>query len=248
MNEPMLDYMRCLTLPRAGDCFLLGVDPAGIIYAELIYGPDAALAQYALNPDGAILTAVDEDHDSQATPLTLPGGSVEPGPIRHSDALKFSGPRQRGLREAERIAEMVRPLSLATRMHLIERLGLDVMPPALLGVAERQVLAEAPLGPQAEQVIVCRRLRLAVALPAPRRATDGLPYDYVTLVVYAVHPYNAHTDDHELPPDRVLNGLPGAQLICPMDCLVHQQQLYVADGGGDDQPASIHIWRIATPN
>jgi hypothetical protein len=128
-------------------------------------------------------------------------------------------------------------------MQLASQLALPVPPPLIIGIAESVVLAEALITPPAT-FMVCRRLRLACALPETRRDSDGLPYDYDTKVIYTAHPYAADSGDIELPPDDVLGGLPGVRLRRPMDCMVCHGHLFIADGGMTDHNSRIHIWKI----
>ena len=237
----MIAYQNTLTLRHHGDCKILGITPDMTLYIEEIYGDDDWLAQHRMTLKGQFIRSVDDQHGhtTHFSPLHLPDNLIRPAPITASAALNFSGPRQRGLREPERIHETVRPLTIATKMQVIQQLGLDLMPPLLLGIAESTVIAEALLPP----LLVCRRLRLAYALTTPQRDSDGQHYDYDTHVLYVAHHYE--TDDFELPPEIVFAGLPGVTLLRPMDCLAHDGYLFVADGGTPQRYSQIHIWQIA---
>lgn len=216
----------------------MGIDHAFTIYVEEEY--DGWIAQHAIRPDGTFLASQDEDHGQKVPDhwLQLPPTAHRPTPPRATLRLNFSGPRHRGLREDERIAEAVRPLSIESRMFIAQRISLPVMPPLLLGLAESYVLAET-LFTAPDVYLVCRRLRLAYALPA--RTGD---YDYDTLEVYAAHFYNCSTDDRELPAEQVFTAWPGVTPRRPMDCMIHDNHLLVADGGTNEHPSAIHVWQI----
>jgi hypothetical protein len=233
-------YQNTIPLRHDGDCKILGITPQMALYVEEIYGDDDWLAQYSLTLDNHITRLADEDHgeNTRFSRLTLPADLIRPAPITTSAALNFTGPRQRGLREPERIHEIVRPLTIATRMQVIQQLGLDLLPPMLLGIAESMVIAEALIPP----MLVCRRLRLDYALTTPQRDSSGQPYVYDTLVLHVAHVYE--TDEIELPPETVFAGLPGVTLLRPMDCLVYNDTLIVADGGTSQHNSQIHVWQI----
>ena len=114
----------------------------------------------------------------------------------------------------------------------------------LLGVAESRVLAEAPLSPP-DQYLVCRRVRIAHALETTERDADHQPYDYDTIPVYVAHPYHVTSGDLDVEPEIAFAGLPSIDLLRPMDCLVANHYLCVADGGHDTQKSRIHIWKIS---
>ena len=238
-----LDYLMTLPLRHDGDCSLLGVTTDGSVYVEEMYG-DGWLAQHAFAPDGRLLATVDEDsgtnHDPE--PLALPADLATPQPGWHTVTFNFAGPRHRGLREPERMADVVQPISIQDKMALVGAYRLPTTPPMLLGLAESFVLAEAPLHPP-DLFVVCRRIRLAYALPSPRADADNSPYDYDTFVLYLAHVVDRTREPTGLIPDTEMS-LPGATLQRPMDCLVHAGRLYVADGGGEARPACVHVWQV----
>lgn len=239
----MIDYLKSILLHHNGDCRLLGVSPTLSLYIEEIFGDDDLLAQHTLSLDGEVLHSVDESllDASDFIPLTLPLDVVRPSPIRYTSRLNFSGPRQRGLRDQERITDVVRALEVPTRIKLAQQINIPM--PLILGVAESRVLAEALLIPP-HTYLVCRRLRIACALPEPQRDADQQWYDYDTLAVYTAHLYNPTVHDVELPPDEVFAGLPGARLVRPMDCIMCHKHVFVADGGDAHHPSQIHVWRV----
>jgi hypothetical protein len=156
--------------------------------------------------------------------------------------LDFLGPRHRGLRDLERVADIVRPLEVATKFRIARQLNLAIPPALLLGLAESYVIAEAELI-RPTDYLVCRRLRLAYALPEIQRDANGTPYDYDTLVVYIAHPYRREMG-HEAPVETVFAGLPGVQLNRPMDVILVDGHLFIADGGAGNIPARIHTWQV----
>jgi len=238
-----LNFLTSVPLLHHDDCRLLGIDPDLTIYVEEIYGDDDLLAQHAITPAGAIIQSVDEQESpNNFAPLALPANLQRPAPVNHAQKLSFSGPRQRGLREAERITDVVRPLEVPTKIKLIQQLKLDILPPQILGIAESRVLAEAHLSP--DTCLVCRRLRIAYALTTPRYEADNQPYDYDTLELYTAHLYDVADNDIEVSPDIVLAGLPGVELSRPMDCIVFQRHLFVADGGSANRSSHVHVWQM----
>lgn len=238
-----LDYDQTLPLHHHGDCTLLGVSDDGQVYVEEIYG-DGWLAQHVFSAEGDRLMTADEasGENPDPQPLPLPADLVRPQPGWHANALNFAGPRHRGLREPERLAEMIRPISIQERLALDARYALPVAPPLLLGLAESFVLAEAPLSPP-NLFVVCRRIRLAYALPAPMTDADHEQYDYDTFVLYLAHVYDRMREPAGITPDTELT-LPGTSLGRPMDCLLHADRLYVADGGDETRPACVHVWQV----
>ncbi|MGQ9888730.1 MAG: hypothetical protein ACUVSX_09610 [Aggregatilineales bacterium] len=224
---------------------MLGIAPGPVVYVEEFYGEDGWLAQRALRLDGAVLAEMDEAHGARAgaPPLELPADLITPVGVNHTQSLNFSGPRRRGMRAEERIDDMVFPLPVAAKMALAQRMQLDL--PLLLGIVESRVLAETPLAPDCW--LVCRRLRLAYALPQPRRADDGALYDYDSSALHLAHCWTPD-DDGELLTEAALAGLPGAHLRRPLDCLAAHGYLFVAEGGAPDQRAALHVWRLLPPN
>lgn len=235
------EHSATLSLPQAGDCRLLGVTDDLQVCVEQVWGPDDMLAWYHLAPDGRLLAAAHETPDGAPPSLPLPAQLARPAPVGQAAALNFRGPRWRGLRGPERLHEMVQELPIMEKMALAAALFPDVAPPALPGLVESHVLAEAAAAP--DLLLICRRLRLAHVLPQPRQDDDGLPYDYDTLLAHVVQLYEPAADRASYPAGGV-NHLCGLLLHAPMDCMVHLGHLIVVDGGRDEQPAQVHIWRL----
>jgi hypothetical protein len=244
MSTPALEFLTTLQLPHNGDCSLVGVTPDFTIYAEEVYGKDGWLAQHAMTMDGTLLTSVDEAFGSETElePLPLPNNLIEPKRGWSTMALNFSGPRHRGLRGPERLDDLVRPFSIQEKLALVKQLELDILPPMLLGLAESYVLAEAPVIPP-NLFIVCRRLRLAFALPEEKEDETNERYDYDTLVLFAAHFVDLAAEQEPTLSD-VLMGLAGTPLFRPMDCLICKGHLFIADGGSEERHSAIHVWRI----
>jgi hypothetical protein len=89
-------------------------------------------------------------------------------------------------------------------------------------------------------------VRLAYALPAPRRDASQQLYDYDTKVLYLAHWFDRHSDLEVSLTDQI-NSLPGVTLHRPMDCIIHGNYLFIADGGEGDRKSQIHIWDIHRP-
>ncbi len=244
MPNPSVSYVATLPLKHAGDCSLLGVSLDFTIYAEEVYGENAWLAQHALRLDGTVLRSVDEqDGVQEIEPLDLPPGLVKPRSGWHTMALNFAGPRWRGLRAPERALDLVRPLSIDEKLALIAKFKLAVPPPLLMGIAESYVLSETRIV-HPNLFFVCRRARLAVALPEERLDDDHQPYDYDTEVIYVAHFYDC---DQEPSLDDLLTDLTEVPLYRPMDCLLVNHHLFIADGGAGDRPSAIQVWRLELP-
>ncbi len=242
MSKPRFEPIARFSLSYAGDCSLLGVAADGSLYVEETYG-DGWVAQHALSADGRLIDSVDEQ-SGEATdlqPLPLPDDLTRPRAGWHTLRLNFSGPRQRGLREPERVLDLVKPLTFPEKMLLHQHYALDA-PPLLLGLAESYVMAEAAL--DGSWFVVCRRIRVATALPQPQIDADGATYDYDTRVLYLAHLFDRDDDE----PPTLLE--PDADLVSPtlkrpMDCLIADDRLYVADGGEGERLSAIHIFQLA---
>ncbi len=243
MDIPLIAHVATLTLKHHDDCSLLGVSPDGTIYAEEVYGENAWVAQHALKIDGTLIESVDEAEGTQEIqPLDLPDGTSLSKSGWQTMALNFAGPRHRGLREPERISDLVRPLDIQEKLAVTRKLKLDLPPPALLGLAESYVLAETRITPP-NLYFVCRRLRLAIALAQAKLDAEGQPYDYETQVMYLAHFY----DGSEIPFGKLFENLTDVPLQRPMDCLLVGSKLYIADGGDQDRLSMIHVWQLELP-
>ena len=245
MTSLPVSYITSLPLKHNGDCCLLGVTPDLTIYAEEIYGDEGWVAQHALRLDGEYEQSIDEVYGiNEATqPLDLPGTLIKSQTCWQTMALNFAGPRHRGLRGAERVVDLVRPLTIQEKMALVKQMQLDVLPPLVLGLGESYVLAEAMLV-RPNLYFVCRRLRIAFALPEEQLDIDQQPYDYDTLVLYLAHFYDR---GEELSFTNLLLNLTEVPLHRPMDCLRVGDHLFIADGGAEDRLSAIHVWRLDLP-
>lgn len=239
----VLKHHQSFHLAHHDECGLLMVDNDLTIYVEEVY--DGWVAQHAIDHHGEVLQSIDEDYGRKplSTFLHLPAHGVKSAPPTVSRALNFQGPRQRGVRGEDRIDEIVRPLSVESKMWLANKLQLPFRAFLLLGVAESHVIAQAPM-PYMDEFVVCRRLRLAYALQQPQMDSDHQIYDYDTLVLHVAHLYNGAAGDTELPVEGVFMEWPGVNLERPMDCLVHQNHLFIAEGGTHHTPSRVHVWQI----
>jgi hypothetical protein len=244
MTSPSLEHLTTLTLQHNGDCGLLGVTPDFTIYVEEVYGEEGWLAQHALALDGSVSASVDESFGTvtQLAPLPLPDTLIEPQRGWHTMGLNFTGPRHRGLRGPERLDDLVHPFSVQEKFALAKQLKLDIMPPMLLGLAESYVLAEATVRAP-HLFLVCRRLRIAYALPEERLDAEGEPYDYDTLVLHVAHFFDTAAD-HEIALSLLLADLQSMSLSRPMDCLITKDHLFIADGGSGERKSAVQIWHI----
>jgi hypothetical protein len=256
MSQPELIYWKTLLLPHQGDCGLIAITPDEELLVEEVYGDAAGdgngtevwMAQHRCTFDGEVLESIDEDwgEHQELTPLAIPSGSYVPHPVWHSSkALNFRGPRHRGMREEERVQDMVVSLNIAEKMALIRHYNLSIMPPQLLGVAESYVIAEAMLQ-RPDLYIVCRRIRLAIALPEVQVDDDQQPYNYDTQVFYLAHWFDRSLAREPSLAD-LLNTLPGAEFHRPMDCILTPSLLCIADGGGTLRQNCVHLWQVEHP-
>lgn len=243
MTAPILHYQASLSLHHSGDCHLLGIAADQTLYVEELYGDDDFLAQHVLRLDGALLCSIDEDDGrTEIVPFSLPDNVIRPQPAGRTRILDFTGARQRGWQETERIREVVLPLSIQDKMALVKRGVMSVPPPMILGIADSRVLAEALLDAP-DSFVVCRRLQIAYTLPQPRFDSEHQQYDYDTQAVFVAHSFNPQQDD-ELNLDVVLSGIGGVSLHRPMDCLIAHDRLFVADGGEQQRRSAVHIWQL----
>jgi len=242
MHPPIFHYETSRPLHHNGDCSILGVTPDGALYVEEIYAEDCWLAQHAFAADGTLIASVDESNgtNTSVVPLALPDDVIKPQAGWHCMALNYAGARHRGQRLPERVGDLVLPLSIADKVALAQRLKLDL--PQLIGIAESYVLAETELI-HPNLFLICRRIRFAYALPAPQTDADGEIYDYDTRVIYAAHFFDLLVEE-ERPTSAMLTDLADDLLHRPMDCLLHGDRLYVADGGADERLSQIHVWRV----
>lgn len=241
MSEPTpLEFalIRRVALPHHGDVSLLALD-GGRLWVEEWYG-DQWMAQHCVDLEHGIIESADED-EGRATglkPLVIPSGAAVPRRVWAAMRLNYAGARQRGLRDEDRLSDMLHAVSVADRFALADRLQLA--PAAVLGLAESYILAECPLAAP-DDLLLCRRLRVALAVPR-QTGDDGLLFDYETKDVYVLQRWKAGAD--EPPLESALTGLAGAPLHRPMDCLRCENRLYVAEGGSDGQPAAVCVLEI----
>jgi hypothetical protein len=218
----MLQYLRKITLLYNGDCSLAGITPDFHIYVEELH--DDWTTQHLITFDGIFLNT---------ELLSLPSGLIQPQPARTALDLNFTGGRYRGLREPERVHDWLKPLTVQEKMLFAPHLNLAPM--AILGIAESVVHSEAQID---TRYLVCRRLRIAYALPEIRYDQEQQPYDYDTHALYLAH-FHQQGDLSE-----ALDGLPDVDLCHPMDCIAYNGYLIIADGGEGQQKSSIHLWRV----
>ena len=244
MLTPSISYIKTLPLKHKGDCSLIGVAPDQTIYAEEVYGEDGWIAQHEIQFDGEITKTVDEGEGGEnLQPLDVPANMTKPKTGWHTMGLNFAGPRHRGMRAPERTADLVQPLTIDEKMTFAKRLKLDLPAPMVRGIAESYVLAECDIV-RPHLYFVCRRVRLALALPEERLDDEQQPYDYETRVLYAAHFYDRN---EELPNAVLFDDLTETPLARPMDCLLQGDHLYIADGGDAERVSAIHVWKLDLP-
>lgn len=242
MPDPMplrFSLVRRVMLPHEGDVSLLALSE-NRLWVEEMYG-DQWMAQHCLDLDGGIIASADEDEGRGVNlrPLALPADALTPRRAWAAMRLNYAGSRHRGLREEDRLSDVLHAVSVADKFALAA--WLNITPPAVLGVAESYVLAECPLAAP-DDLLLCRRLRVAVAVPR-QTGDDGLPYDYETRTTFVLQRWLAGDDEPAL--EGALAGLDGVPLRRPMDCLRRGDRLYVAEGGETGQPAAVSVVEIA---
>lgn len=228
-------FKQQTTIPlyHQGDCNILGLAPDGSLFAEEFYDGDF-IAQYHIS-NGTIIAALDEDAgERDIVPFELPLGTIFPDrPTKH--ALNYRGLRYRGLREAESIQEWLLPLTIMEKMPLLAALEWSLSPMLLLGIVESQVLSQAQIE---SECLLCRRIRLAFALPERHYDEAGLPYDYDSRAIYLLHTY---TEDMTQVLHESLR-FTGEKLQRPMDILYHDSRLILADGGDEGRNSRLLLW------
>lgn len=234
-----LYYTQSLPLKHKGDCHFIGISEQGTIYVDEIYGEADWLAQYAFRFDGTLVASSDEFSGESDGLFPIPTNLAKPLKVEHLGHLNFGGARLRGMRDEDRIQDMVQPLSISEKMALSNRL--NIPPMRLLGIAESRVLAQAQMN-EGTQYVLCRRLKIAYTLPERKLDVDKLPYDYDTLILHIAYLYDAAADEFDLA--ETLNPFPGVNLNRPMDCMVWQNWLLIVDGGGETLPSAVHLWQV----
>ncbi len=236
-----LRHQASYTLPHGNDVYFLGTQHAApygvLVYAEEITPHDEPI-QHVLTLQGEPIAT----HHPIDDP---PNVSV---PSSHAIAadwvqnLNFLGVRHRGLMAEDRIRDMVLPLSIAEKIQFAEKhLPKGVLPPHILGIAERYVLAVCKVG---MQYMICQRLRVAYALPTIQQDADHLPYDYDTIALYGVI---LVTDENDILNHLTfISHLDGIPLHQPTDCLCVNDVLLIADRGDAARPSQIHLWNFST--
>jgi hypothetical protein len=231
-------------LLHCGEAALLGRDAGGLLYTEEYIGDEGLLARACWTPDGTLFGKFDEsDPDTDAQPVIMPESLAAPSRGWNTTKLNFAGARLRGLRETDRIAETTLPLGAADKMLLAGILPGVTSPMHLIGVAESYVISEAAL--TRTLYLVCRRLRIAVALPSARHDPDGMPYDYEAVALHVVHLADMR-DDRPIPAVDWFSLLPEPAPRRPTDCLLsrRRRELVVLESGCDDQPAQLYLYQV----
>lgn len=235
------DVTLCKTIPLAhiSECAIAGLYADGRIAVEEFY--DDWLARSLFSADGTLLMFSDEGaHENDSAPdfdlAPFPAGLNPPPPIGRASVLSYEIGRWRGLRDDERIAEVLQTLSVAEKMALSPY----KIPGVIMGTAESYVLAEAVIRPNLS--LVCRRLRIAYALATPAYDANGAPYDYDTFVLHLAQWFDPATDSAAncAPLDQPRPNV-GA---CPMDAMYDGSRLYVVNGGDAERLSALHLYEV----
>ncbi|MEM9951333.1 MAG: hypothetical protein AAF846_07030 [Chloroflexota bacterium] len=188
---------------------------------------------------GDVLAIVDEEYGkTNITPFTLANPLQQPHhPLEHS--LNYTGLRFRGMREADKVAEWVKPIPMLGKMPLMQKLNLGVPPMMLMGIAESRVLSETQLSDRLS--LICRRVRLLIALSEIKIDEVGLPYNYETQIIHVLHTFDNETEVYP-PLHQALKQFP--DVSNPTDCLFTHGYLIVADSGYDEAASTVHIYHL----
>ena len=239
-----LKLLATIELPHAGDCALLGVDREGCVYVEELYGEQDWLAQHKISLSAGLLESVDEQCGTvpPPAPLPLPALRASPSKMNVFDHLNFAGARWRGRMADERIKDLLRDLSIAEKIALVDYLDWEIDPLRLLGIAESIVLSCCPYSDGG--YLICRRIRVAYRLPVAQRADHGLDpdYDYDSVEAHLLHRLPA--DALELP--DLTECLTEFDLCRPLDCMRLDGKVYLADGGEGAIKSALHVFEIET--
>ncbi len=242
MNQSNLYFYKSFELKYHGSSALLGISPDGTAYVEEMYDDDTWLARYMISPHNELTTVGDENYGAANLAFfELPPGSTVPNGGHLTNTLNFSGPRQRGLLEEERIRDVARPLTMQAKIQITQQLNLSIAAPMILGITESYVISEARLN--SSLFVVCRRIQIAYALMSMQSDPNGNIYNYDSLRLNVAHLYSLDMEN-EVPVDVALQGLPGHYLNNPLDCLIHKDQLWIADGGTSQAKSAIRVWEI----
>jgi len=189
---------------RTGSPALIGIDAHGQVALEMIYGTDGWLAQYVIAADGTLVDQRDEayGHNPDFEPLDLTDFSNLPPHLPDTvQDLAFAGGRWRGLRETDRVPDILQPLTVSEKMAL-NSYGFAG---PVLGVVESRVLAAAQINDR--WLLICRQVRIALAVPL-NRDIDGLPYDYdsslINVAQWVAGPAGTSVMPLDQPLDQVL--------------------------------------------
>ena len=104
MPQALWQHHFSVDLQTSGEALLLGLDSSGRIYVDELR-PEELSVRHVLTADGQRLAQADEAA-GEALPA-LPPDLIAPQAARAARSLQMGGARWRGLREADRIAEMV---------------------------------------------------------------------------------------------------------------------------------------------
>ena len=227
-----------IPLRHAGDVSLLAAREDEV-WVEETYG-DLWVAQHEVHVEVGLVASVDEDEGraGDLKPLDIPAGAFAPRRAWAALRLNMVGARDHGLRDEDRLNDVLRPLSVEDKFAVAAWLGVPA--PSLLGLAERYVLAECALAAP-DDLLLCLRLRFAVAVPRHTGA-DGLACDYVSRVGYVLQRW--HVGDDAPPLEGWLNGLPGAALKRPMDIQRIDDRLLVAEGSEGERAAALCVLQL----
>ena len=239
-----VSHVTTLPLKHNGDCSLIGVTPDRIIYVEEVYGENGWVAQHALRFDGTSssrLTSSDGDRRN-CSHWPLPPQSSRQNRLADDGAQLRRAAASRDARAGTHAR------SGAHAEHRGEdgahRAAPARHPPPHAAGHRRQLRAGRSADRPPGTVFVCRRVRLAIALPEARLDDEGQPYDYETQVIYLAHFYDCERGA-ALPR---LPRRPDRRPALPTDGLPADGRSSVHRRGGDaGRLSAIHVGRSNAP-
>jgi len=251
---PPLNRIAATALPhpdRTSHPAFIGFDLGGRVIVEIMYGPvgtDEWLAQYVISSDGAVIDSRDEDYGRTADfePFALAEVPNSP-PIRLEVAhnLVFAGGRWRGLRETDRLADVLHGLSISEKMAIGSLFTTHGITGSILGMVESRILATAWITER--WVLLCRQIRVAVSVPFSRDV-NGVPFDYDSYSLYFVQWLDNHQPLEEPGPplDQLLAISQASFSTQPVDllCDSNRKYLYLIDNSDDTPHATLHVFQL----
>jgi hypothetical protein len=238
----MLKHLFSTALDHGGLNYFRGLDEVSdCIYVEQIYGDEDWLAQYCLDASGQIVGRFDEADNTgkRSRLLDIPQRLAAPAPLSDREQVAIPLVRLQGDRAAERIDDLMYPLTMAEKLWLGTQSGVPA--PLILGIGGRELVAQARL-PHSGEMVVCVKSWITQALTEARYDPLDGRCTYASIVVYSLHEFDA---DGEIHMDQGITALGGIDFKQPMDLLATADRLFMVDGNWAGGAGYVHGWRYA---